>query len=107
MENPGETKLWLTPSQKGRWVGREKERLRERGGERKQRENKKKQPSVHQLVTGVGRYADWYGCHSASMQRNAGSRGHTVEEGCSSLPRLLYIVHPRVPKAVVYAISIG
>ena len=88
-------------------MGREKERLRERGGERKQRENKKKQPSVHQRMTGVGWYGDWYGCHSASIQRNAVSRGHTVEEGCSSLPRLLYIVHSCVPKAAVYAISIG
>ena len=95
MENPGETKERLIPSLKGRWVGREKEREEGRGsrGETK----RSNEVSIN----------TWLVCRGASIQRKASSRGHTAEEGCSSLPRLLYIVLARVPKAVVYAISIG
>ena len=94
---PWRNKRGLSPAEK--LEGREKERLRERGGEGKERENKKKQPSVHRPVTG----APW--CIHAEERGVAWP--YNERRGASSVPSCCILFTLYVPKAVLYAMSMG
>lgn len=94
---PWRKKSALSPVKK--LEGREKERLRERGREGKERENKRKQLSVHRPVTG----APW--CIRAEERRVTWP--HSERGGASSVPSCCMLFTLYVPKAVLYAVSVG